>query len=558
MRKVLLVTAALVAAVIFFVIATLPPRPRSVTNTVDADLQRRTLSGAYHIHSTRSDGAGDRNAIAAAASRAGLAFVILTDHGDGTRAPDPPEFLHGVLCIDAVEISTTGGHYVALGMNPSPYPLGGEPAAVVEDVHRLGGFGIAAHPDSPRSELAWRDWTAPIDGIEWLSADSEWRDETRAALGRTLAAYLIRPGPALAMMLDAPVTTLQRWTGLTGTRQVVGLAAHDAHGGIGRGVEEGGSRRRVLGNIPSYEASFRTFTNRVILESPLSGDAAAAGRQVLDAIEHGRVFTVIDALAGPAFVELRDAVTKREHQLGSLEREVFPASLTVSMPEGGASVVEVNSDHDYSITSRHGGGVPQFTLKRGATRFEVFVPDAPGTPPVPWLVTNPVYVLPPPAPPVPQPVEVEVAPLASNSPWHVEKDPESTAAVSVTGDEVTLTYALRPGARTSQFAAAALDVHPAKAFSRIRMIGSAAKPGRVSIQLRYPQNGGQRWGTSAYVDSTPREMVVSVEGMQPLDHQAGGAPDPTTAASLLIVADLTNARPGDSNTVRLGSIRFVR
>ena len=167
MRKVLLLTAAITVAVIFFVWIVLPPRPESVPRgaTVDLDVQRRTIGGAYHVHSTKSDGAGDKNSIAAAASRAGLQFVVLTDHGDGTRPADPPEYFHGVLCIDAVEISTNGGHYVAIGMDQSPYPLGGEPSAVVEDVRRLGGFGIAAHPDSPRAELAWSDWTVPIDGI---------------------------------------------------------------------------------------------------------------------------------------------------------------------------------------------------------------------------------------------------------------------------------------------------------------------------------------------------------------------------------------------------------
>ena len=92
--------------------------------------------------------------------RAGLQFVILTDHGDGTE-PAPPAYVDGVLCIDGVEISTNGGHYVALGMSPAPYPLGGEPVAVVEDVARLGGFGIAAHPDSPKPSLAWTDWDVP-------------------------------------------------------------------------------------------------------------------------------------------------------------------------------------------------------------------------------------------------------------------------------------------------------------------------------------------------------------------------------------------------------------
>ena len=65
----------------------------------------------------------------------------------------------GVLCIDAVEISTNAGHYIALGLGAAPYRLGGEASAVVEDVRRLGGFGIVAHPDSPRPALAWRDWT---------------------------------------------------------------------------------------------------------------------------------------------------------------------------------------------------------------------------------------------------------------------------------------------------------------------------------------------------------------------------------------------------------------
>src|SRR6478609_11843909 len=142
MKKVALVTAALVVAVIFFLLVTLPPRPVRLAAQADPDKTRRTIAGAYHIHSNRSDGAADKDAIAAAAEHAGLKFIILTDHGDGTRTPDPPAYLHGVLCVDAVEISTNGGHYVALDMRPSPYPLGGEPAAVVEDVNRLGGFGV--------------------------------------------------------------------------------------------------------------------------------------------------------------------------------------------------------------------------------------------------------------------------------------------------------------------------------------------------------------------------------------------------------------------------------
>jgi len=62
------------------------------------------------------------------------------------RKPDPPAYRSGVLCLDGVEISTTGGHLVAVDMPPSPYPLGGEARDVVEDVKRLGGFSIAHTP----------------------------------------------------------------------------------------------------------------------------------------------------------------------------------------------------------------------------------------------------------------------------------------------------------------------------------------------------------------------------------------------------------------------------
>ena len=47
-----------------------------------------------------ADGSGSADEVAEAAARAGLDFVVLTDHGDGTRMPDPPRYRAGVLVID--------------------------------------------------------------------------------------------------------------------------------------------------------------------------------------------------------------------------------------------------------------------------------------------------------------------------------------------------------------------------------------------------------------------------------------------------------------------------
>ncbi len=145
---------AVAVAIVTIVWLLLPPAAERLAPPPDPLIAR----GAIHVHTVRSDGAGTPERVAGAAHRAGLDFVVLTDHGDATRAPDPPRYVDGVLLIDAVEISTTDGHLIALGLPQAPYRLAGEARDVLEDVHRLGGFGIAAHPDSPKAELQWRDW----------------------------------------------------------------------------------------------------------------------------------------------------------------------------------------------------------------------------------------------------------------------------------------------------------------------------------------------------------------------------------------------------------------
>jgi len=545
MKKVAIVAAAVVVAAILVLLATLPPRPVHLSVSVDPETSRRTVAGAYHIHSNRSDGAADKEAIAAAAARAGLTFIILTDHGDGTRQADPPVYLHGVLCLDAVEISTNGGHYVAIDMQPAPYPLGGEPGAVVEDVRRLGGFGIVAHPDSPRPQLAWSDWDAPFDGIEWLSEDSEWRDESRLRLTGALFQYFLRPGPALASLLDRPVATLARWDALTANRRIVGLAGIDAHGGIGRGLEEGGKRRAAFGHVPSYEASFRTFTTRAILDQPFAGDAAMDARALVTSIRNGRVFTVIDALAEPGFVDVeRDA----GGQYG----------VDYAVPDG-SELIMVKNGHDSSPLQE--GPTGRYRLSAEDTnftvvRFEVRVPYAPGTPPVPWLVTNPTYFRPP-VSDQPATSAQAVVRLPPDTQWHSEHDERTTAKLQNLGGQVTLDYTLGAGDRRSQFAAAVGDIRGrALKFSSILFSATASRPGRISVQLRY--GGEVRWAHSVYVEASVRDARVPVNRLVPVDLQKGPAPDTSTADSLLFVADLTNARPGDSNTVRISNLRLEK
>ncbi len=561
-RTLAAVLAASVVLALAFLLFVLPAQPVRLDSSAWSDVAARTVAGAYHVHTSRSDGAADKDTVAAAAARAGLRFVIFTDHGDGTRPAEAPAYAHGVLCVDAVEISTDQGHYVAIDMPAAPYPLGGAASAVVEDVARLGGFGIAAHPDSPKPSLQWRDAAAPIDGIEWLNGDTEWRNESRRALTRAALGYFLRPGPALATLLDRPAT-INRWDAMVRTRRVVALAAQDAHGGVGRTEEDG--KQRFVADVPSYEASFRTFAIRVPMEKAWSGDAAADARMLLAAIREGRVYTAIDALAAPGLLEFYAETDSGRAEMGTALPAGTAARLVarVLAPPGAAVLIV-----DDSLPRRRGGlaalgasrrvapdGTQELRARlgagQGAFRVEVNLPSAPGTPPVPWLFSNPIYFL----PPVPTAVDEGVAAArAAIDPaaWHIEKDPESSATLTA-GPPTVLQYTLMGGDRRSQFVAAAARLTN-RTFGGIRIRVHADRPMRVSVQLRRPD--GQRWRESIYVDKAAREIAIPITKFSKVEARSEPL-NPADIDTLLLVVDLVNALPGASGNLAIERVDLI-
>jgi hypothetical protein len=545
-------TPVAVAAGVLLFLLVLPARPARLESPGWTELSARTAAGAYHIHTTRSDGIGDRAAVAAAAARAGLAFVILTDHGDGTRPPDPPVYLGGVLVLDAVEISTDEGHYVAMDMPRAPYPLGGAAEAVVEDVARLGGFGVAAHPDSPKPALRWTDAHAPVDGIEWLNTDSEWRGKSRGRLARAGVAYFLRPGPALASLFDRP-QTLDTWDRLTRTRPVVALAGADAHGGIGRRAEDTGRSLAGTIGVPSYEGSFRAFSNRVVLDRPLSGRAAEDARLVYDAIRQGRVFTAIDGLAGPALLDFHADARAGGSGMGGVLPERSEATIVAraSLPPGAELVLLHDGGEVATARDEIRRGLTGLV---GAYRVEVRLPDAPGTPPVPWLVSNPIYFSARPAPSatsVAPPLPATIPPF----PWRIEKDPSSSATLRTSDHEAALEYKLGDGPRSSQFVALGTDLRRAT-FSEIGLALAGDRPLRVSVQVRRADGG--RWGRSFYVDPAGSVLRVPLSALRAIGGPPGSAVSATDVTSILLVVDLTNAAPGRAGTLRVLSSELLK
>lgn len=563
MRRIILAVAVLALGAAWY--AALPPSTRLIA--MPASGVPPAVRGAIHVHSARSDGTGSMEEIAAAAARAGLQFVILTDHGDGTRAPSPPQYQSGVLCIDAVEIGTWGGHVLALGLPAAPYPIAGEPRDVIEDIARLGGSSIAAHPGSAKRELQWTGWTTEFDGLEWLNADSEWRDEPIHSLVRALLTYPARKSEALAGLLDRPDALLRRWDEVTRRRRVVAIAGADAHARIGlRSLGEPYDQRVML-RAPSYEQVFRLFS--IGLQGvTLSGDAAADGPAVVDAIRAGRVYSVIDAIAHPARLAFTASSSSNVAAAGDVLPFAGVASLLVETQAPEDARIDLLKDGD-RVASGSGQQLQYVANAAGVYRVEVSLPGAPGEPPVPWMLSNPIYVgwapanLPAERRPLPSTflVRYDNGPAAE---WTVEQSDASAGALDVApavgGTQLSFRYALGGTASASPFAALVMPAGPALAqYDRLLFTARADRPMRVSVQLRTPRGAvGERWHRSVFLDQTPREIAVAFDDMTPRGFTATAAPVLSEVEAILFVVDTVNTALGGSGQIWIDDVRYGR
>jgi hypothetical protein len=565
-KKLALMTAALVAAVAVCVGLTLPPKPSPLAAPTDG-----TIPGIIHVHTNRSDGLSGPDEIAAAAARAGLKFLVFTDHGDATRRPDPPQYRAGVLCLDGVEISTNGGHYVAIDMPASPFPLAGEARDVVEDVRRLGGFGIAAHPDSPKAELRWQEWNAPIDGIELQNPDTGWRvwageasaGDTRWTARRKLAAALLdypfRPAAVITSLLR-PSGASDKWEAITRRRRNVALAGADAHAKLAPRSADAGDSRYAL-PLPGYESSFRVLSLRVKPDRPLTGDAAADARVLMRAIRSGHLYTAIDGAATPPSFEF---TASNEHGVVNEGDELGvggPVTLRVrsNAPPGFTTIVWAGS------TVLSGGHhEPDFTVQASAEPavYWVEIRATGRQPEVTWIRSNAIYVrsAEPAAPPPRRPEATVSVPIFDGAVegWRVEHDPTSVGAIDrapiVGGAELRFRYGLAGGAPVGQVAALAFDTpRGVAAYDRLAFSIRAEHPMRVSVQLRAGEDQGaasrDRWKRTVYADMTTQDRIVFFDDLTPVGETHSGKPMLEGIRSILFVVDATNTKLGDSGRI---------
>ena len=237
--------------------------------------------GAIHIHSLNSDGSGDIESIIRAAKKAGLSWIIVTDH----NYFDTQEGIYNdVYILKGEEISPKKeNHYLALDINEQIEPSN-NPQIYIDEVRKQGGIGFAAHPNefikrnNNYPPITWNKAFMP-DGVEIWNWFSCWGDKLNSKNIFTLAfSYLFKH----LLVSKAPQDSLNWWDELNSKMRgiVPAIGGVDAHAlKINKYI--------IPVTVFPYEVMFKTINNVISLGKPLSEDFTEAKKQILKAIKNG-------------------------------------------------------------------------------------------------------------------------------------------------------------------------------------------------------------------------------------------------------------------------------
>jgi hypothetical protein len=247
--------------------------------------------GVIHVHSNASCGSGSLSEIIADARAADLSFLTVTDHNitmaqASVDAADPPDF----AVIDGEEVSTSGGHFLALGL-PDSWPRGASYDArpLMASTRKAGAVNFIAHPYGLRDR--WMDWGATdYDGIEIFNDDAVWRKNTVFDIAVAALLYPVNSRLALLRLARTPQENFSKWDQLLEQRPVAGICGSDAHANII-------VNQHTIAKFPSYLSVFSLARQHVLLPDQPGVDPDHAGADaILSAIKSGNSFCAVDAL----------------------------------------------------------------------------------------------------------------------------------------------------------------------------------------------------------------------------------------------------------------------
>jgi hypothetical protein len=485
------------------------------------------LWGAFHVHSTLSDGLASIDDIAREARDARVDFVMLSDHG-----PPHPEAatlkrtVDGVRFIGGSEVGLPEGHLIVSDVDRLPlYALPPFPPDAVKDVAAWGGISVVTYPEDP--VFRWDYWEPDLapDGIEIVNVTSYFR-RSSAFQKLSWAFFSLFNGRYYISGFEAPTEALARWDGLLAHGRVNAFYAANAHGGFPLTDE------RTIG-IPSY----RTTLGYVGLGvDPRYRDAPE------DAVRRGEFFSLVRAAGEPERFEFQESAGAL---VVTLEARLEGAR--IDLKRNGAVVA---STRDGALRLEAPGP--------GVYRVEVYLESHPLlADDVPWILSNPIYVGSPAAP-----VETDSPPCDSVDPvalpeLALEMDGESSGTIeSGPSGAMRLSYRLsrKTPEKIDRWVALALRKPMNLSSHRgVAIRAEAAEPMRYWIEVR---SGDDGYYASVLVP-TPGTVAIPWKRFYPT--LGPKRPIPLAAIdALFITVNTASSRTGFSSELTVDSLGFCR
>jgi hypothetical protein len=354
---------------------------------IDRAMPFHEVTGNMHVHSVYSDGTGLHREVVEAAARAGLDFVIVTDHNVWV---DDLEGIHdGVLLLVGEEVHHVcrrpeASHLLIYGAEAELATRAEDPQQLIEEANARGGFCFLAHPFEKGSPLGpelaaipWEDWGAEgYVGLEIWNTMSEFKGLLCCRLAALFYAHL--PGVGLRGPFRA---TLRKWDELLiAGRRVTAIGGADAHAK----TYQMGPFRRVL--FP-YETLFRWVNTHVLVERPLDGNLETSRRLIYGGLRAGRTWVGYDGLAPTRGFRFQARSGTRGATVGEELVRAGAVVFEIATPSpGDIRLVR----HGRTVARGRGTALRFTTVEPGAYRVEVYRTlwgRRRG-----WIFSSPIYV----------------------------------------------------------------------------------------------------------------------------------------------------------------------
>lgn len=340
-------------------------------------------AGAVHLHSTFFDGGDSVEQIVAAATEAGLDYLLLTDHDTLGAAEAGYGGYHGdVLLAVGAEVSCAGGeHFLALGASGVDDLAKGEAVANTHAVRRRGGRIVLAHVggslvrDVPSKASGWHTWEGVcFDAMEVWSFMHDWID----ALGLfQIPQAWLRP---LDRITGPKPWVMRRYDELTQRRRV----------GLVGGLDNHAKRIPLLKRLPllrrvcvfEHAFLFGVFNHHVLVPSP-TGDAAVDTAALIEALAVGRGFACLTASGCGVGSRLIAETPACVLGMGDEAKYAGEGRLKLVLPARGS--VRLLCDGQV-IRAGEGDRLEAPIRQAGVYRAEVRRAGKP------WILTNPIYL----------------------------------------------------------------------------------------------------------------------------------------------------------------------